>query len=227
MTILKVNEVEVLSLDKPKPKIEKVLKMYGYKDPDRVRRAVRAAAQSAIEGFIHSTQPSISYRIIKISKLTENTLTLHHGIDLTSPIFHRYLAGAKQAVVFALTVGEQIDELASDWMENDRLVEAMFLESAAWLGVEDVTKQFVLILRTWAKAAGFRITRRLGPGYSYRIDGQKFQWDLHDQAGLFQCFESVEIPVSILESAAMLPKMSRSGMFGLIDRSTDDTVHTG
>ncbi len=220
MTTLKVNEIEVLPLDKPIPKLEAVLRIHGYQDLNSVRRAVRAAAQSAIDGFIESTTPSVSYRIAEISELTEDMLTLDHHIDFSSRIFHRYLANATQVVVFALTVGEKIDALTSDWMESDKLVEALFLESAAWLGVEDATKQFVLIVRSWAKAAGFRITRRLGPGYTYRIDGQKIQWDLHDQAGLFQCFEGVEIPVSILESAAMLPKMSRSGMFGLIERST-------
>ena len=94
-----------------------------------------------------------------------------------------------------------------------------FLESAAWLGVEDATKQFVLIVRKWATQHNARISRRLGPGYSYPVEGRQIQWELHDQQPLFASFGDAGIPVRLLESSAMLPKMSRSGLFGLIPRT--------
>ena len=218
MTSLVVNEVQVLDLENPKPKLDAVLKIQGYKDPSKVRRTVRMAAETAIDGFIQSVEPSVSYRIVDIEELTDTTMTVHDDIKFHSPIFLQYMNNSRKIVVFALTVGEKIDSLTIDWMENEKLVEALFLESAAWLGVEDATKQFVLIVRAWAVSNGFRISRRLGPGYSYPINGKQIQWDLQDQCALFDCFDNVKIPVSILESSAMLPKMSRSGMFGLIPK---------
>ena len=119
-------------------------------------------------------------------------------------------------MVFVLTVGREIDEQTIQWMDEEKLVEALFLESAAWLGVEDATKQFVLMVRSWAMQQSMRMTRRLGPGYSYPIDGKQVMWDLTDQKPLFNLVNDPNMPVKLLESAAMLPKMSRSGLFGLI-----------
>ena len=63
---------------------------------------------------------------------------------------------------------------------------------------------------------GLRPTQRMGPGYSYKVDGGLEMWSLEDQRQLFEVFEGVDLPVRLLESCAMLPKMSRSGLYGLV-----------
>ena len=216
-------ETETLNLQATEPKIDAVLRLQGYKDPDAVRRVIRKMAMQAIEVFAEKADPKISYRVVDIELVDSVGVSLDSGISLKSPIFGQYLSSSTQVVVFALTVGDQIDKQTIEWMDEEKLVEALFLESAAWLGVEDATKQFVLILRQWAKEKGMRISRRLGPGYTYPVNGQQIMWELHDQQPLFAAFGGADIPVRLLESSAMLPKMSRSGLFGLIPSQTSKT----
>ena len=209
---------ETFLLETPKPKLEAVLRIQGYKDPAKVRRVIQGTAQTAIDVFKEIATPTISYRIVDIRSVDESELQLGENVRLQSRIFGQYLREASEVVVFALTVGKGIDEQTIEWMDQEKLVEALFLESAAWLGVEYATREFVLILRNWTLQQKFRISRRLGPGYTYPINGQQVQWNLEDQKPLFELFEDADIPIKLLESAAMLPKMSRSGIFGLIPR---------
>ncbi len=210
---------ETIVLDTSEPKLDAVLRIQGYKDPDKVRPVIRKSAMTAISAFVANAAPVVSYRLVDIESVDAMGLRLENGVFLQSPIFKQYLSESTKVVVFALTVGEGIDKQTIEWMDQEKLVEALFLESAAWLGVEDATKQFVLIVRKWATQHNARISRRLGPGYSYPVEGRQIQWELHDQQPLFASFGDTGIPVRLLESSAMLPKMSRSGLFGLIPRT--------
>ena len=209
-------QTQTLDLETPIPSLNSVLKIQGYKDLSKVRAVIQKSAQHAIEAFIKTTTPTVSYRIVDVNSVAEKAAVLGDDIRLQSSIFYQYLNSCHQAIVFVLTVGSSIDEQTEKWMDEENLIEALFLESAAWMGIEDATKQFVLIVRNWAMKNGMRISRRLGPGYSYPIDGKQVQWDLTDQAPLFKLLDDDSIPVKLLESSAMLPKMSRSGLFGLI-----------
>ena len=223
MISLVCESTDTISLKTTEPKIDAVLRIQGYKNPDAVRRVIREMAMKAVEVFVEKAMPEVSYRVVNIDGVDAERLRLENGVCLKSPIFAQYLNESTQVVVFALTVGEQIDKQTIEWMHEEKLVEALFLESAAWLGVEDATKQFVIILRQWAMQQNLRISRRLGPGYSYPVNGKQIQWELHDQQPLFAMFEDTEISVKLLESSAMLPKMSRSGLFGLIPRQPSHT----
>jgi len=39
-------------------------------------------------------------------------------------------------------------------------------------------------------------------------------WPLEEQIGLFGLFKNAHLPVTVMASCAMQPKMSRSGLFG-------------
>ena len=74
---------------------------------------------------------------------------------------------------------------------------------------------FKIYFRETARANGHRITSRMGPGYSYRHDSHVCTWPLEEQLSLFGLFGETALPVTVMESSAMLPKMSRSGLFGI------------
>ncbi len=218
MMSLVCGTTQTINLTASEPKIDSVLRIQGYKKPEGVRRVIREMASEGVKAFVENASPEVSYRVADIKRVDSVGLQLENSVYLKSPIFGHYLSDSIQVVVFALTVGERIDQKTIEWMNEEKLVEALFLESAAWLGVEDATKQFVLVLRKWATEQNLRISRRLGPGYSYPVNGQQIQWELQDQQPLFAMMSDAEITVRLLESSAMLPKMSRSGLFGLIPR---------
>ena len=106
-----------------------------------------------------------------------------------------------------LTLGEAIDTKVMALLESGEIVEALFLETAGWLGVEQATRALAGHLQQRANAGGLRLTRRLGPGHK--------EWDLEEQRILFGLFSDTDLPVRLLDSCAMLPKKSRSGLYGL------------
>ncbi len=75
------------------------------------------------------------------------------------------------------------------------------------MAVERATRSFAQHLWSEAQGEGCRLTRRLGPGYA--------DWAVDEQTALFGVFAGVALPVRLLESCAMIPKKSRSGVYGL------------
>jgi cobalamin-dependent methionine synthase I len=70
-------------------------------------------------------------------------------------------------------------------------------------------------MRTAAREEGHRVSIRMGPGYVYRDGDADVCWPLTEQKTLFEVFDGIDLPVHLMESCAMTPKMSRSGIYGL------------
>ena len=69
----------------------------------------------------------------------------------------------------------------------------------------------------FAKSKNMQIENRMAPGYSYpsKILKKRIMWELEEQENLFKLFENRNICIRLTESFTMLPRMSRSGVFGL------------
>ena len=201
--------------------VEVVLRMQGYKDPARVRPRIREiAARMAAEAEALAA-PVAWTRRVAIVGCDAGTLRLDpHGAapqgtaphGATAQVFRcgefgRRLGGCRAAVVFVVTLGDAIDEAADALQRDEDMVGALFLEMAGWLAIERATKALTERLAAQARAEGCRLSRRMAPGYG--------DWALEEQAGLFALFEGSALPVRLLESCAMLPRKSRSGLWGL------------
>ncbi|MCL4768052.1 MAG: hypothetical protein KJZ80_17650 [Hyphomicrobiaceae bacterium] len=111
--------------------------------------------------------------------------------------------------MFVLTLGSGIDTEVARYTNAGELLEALFLETAAWLAIEQATRALVISLRDGAAARGLALTRRFAPGYA--------DWALIEQKLLFSYLgtKGKAFPVELLDSGAMVPNMSRTGMYGL------------
>jgi hypothetical protein len=183
---------------------EKILRIQGYSDFNRVRPAIVAAAQEAARLAPLLCAPRVAYRHVAIRSLSDDTLDLAGDVRLHCAAFGRTLAA-----------GRGLDTRIVELADAGDLLDALLLETAAWLCIEDATRQFRSHLRDAAASRGERITSRLGPGYSYRIGDSTCIWRLEEQPLLFALFAGADLPVTLMESCAMQPKMSRSGMIGI------------
>ena len=162
--------------------------------------------------------PIVYFRRVPVVDCDANGIKLANGLAFENRAFAHYLSGAAEVVVVIITVGKGLDDEVIGCMEEDQFepLEALFLETAGWLGIESATRSFVSHLSELVEPEGLRPTQRMGPGYSYKVDGGLEMWSLEDQRQLFEVFDGVDLPVRLLESCAMLPKMSRSGLYGLV-----------
>jgi hypothetical protein len=196
---------------------DRILRVHGYKNPETVRPAIREAAAAMARRAEELIAPEVHYRRLAIDALADGALILEGGLRFECPAFHRYLAGAREVVVAVATMGAALDQDVIARLADDRFepLEALFLETAGWLGVEHTAKRFADYLRALVQPTGLSISCRMGPGYSYRIDGREISWPLEEQKRIFAAFDGIDLPVRLLDSCAMLPKMSRSGLYGL------------
>ena len=202
-------------------RVEPLLRIHGYRYPERVRRDVREHAERAV-GLANSLiDPIVVYKQVPVERCDAQGLVLGTGVAFESPVFMLYANGAREVVVFVLTAGAGFGPRVEEFLARDDVLDALFLETAGWLGIEGTTRSFARHLRGVAARRGWRITRRLGPGYSYRIGSGQAEWELRDQSRLFEVFGDAPLPVELLESGVMLPKLSRSGLYGFVPRTPD------
>ena len=199
---------------------DRMLRIQGYTDPERVRRPIRKAAEKTAATVEQLVEPAVHFRRVPVESCDAGGLCLAGGIILHCDAFPRFLTESTDVVVFALTAGPRIDEELARLNDAGDLLEMLFVETAGWLAVEEVTKAFAAHLRADAKGEGLKITRRMGPGYSYPTKDGDAEWLLEEQRFLFELLDDGNMPVTMLESCAMLPKMSRSGLFGLVPNRT-------
>ena len=195
-----------------------MLRIHGYSDLGRVRPTIRRTAETVAALAESLLAPEVCYRRVAITACNGSALILEPGTVFHSDAFSKFMSGCTEVVVFVLTIGTNLDREIQDRLNDDKLLEALFLETAGWLSVEETTKSFAQHLRKQVQADGHRLTRRMGPGYSYKVDRKRCDWALEEQQLLFRLFDGTPLSVRLLESCAMIPKMSRSGLYGLASR---------
>lgn len=196
-----------------------ILRIQGYRDLDRIRPKIRNIAASTARETEDLITPQISCRILNVHHCEGKTLQLEDGTTFENEAFQRFLKDVRQIAVFILSMGHALDKAVIDSIAEDQLLRALFLETAGWLGIEAATRVLSGHLRTLAKSAGMRLSPRLGPGYSYKLDGRSVLWPLEQQQILFGVFAGRHMDVELLESCAMLPKISRSGIYGFLTKT--------
>ena len=194
---------------------DRILRIQGYRDMGRVRRPIRRAADKAAAIAREIAEGEVGYRRVGVAACDGSSLELDGGERFVCGAFERFLAGCGSVVVFAMTAGAAIDERIDALMADDEPVVALLLDTAGWLAIESITRQFSDRLKAECEPSGLRLTRRMGPGYTYRIGKEMAPWGLEEQEGLFRVLGADASPVAVLPSGAMLPKMSRSGLYGL------------
>jgi hypothetical protein len=114
------------------------------------------------------------------------------------------------AYLFVVTLGSQLDERVTELFNAMDGLEGLFLDTAGWVAVQSALSSVRSRLGPRARAQGFRLTRRMGPGY--------LDWPLEQQSALVAALAGEEpLPgIEVLESGAILPEKTITGLYGLI-----------
>jgi len=196
----------------------RLLRVHRYTNPSKVRPVIVEAAEKAVREAAALSAPAASYVVAGIESLKDGEMQLTGGVGFSCPAFHEHLANCELLIAFVMTLGPRLDAKTMSLVEDVfEPLDALFLETAGWLTIEAATRKLAAELRAEATRSGWRMSLRMGPGYDYRqLSGApRVRWDLTQQAALFRLFGESPLPVELMSSCAMTPKMSRSGVFGL------------
>jgi hypothetical protein len=194
---------------------DRLLRIMGYRDETKIRPAVTRNASAVVEMAMQAIVPTVHFRRVPITGRGAGAVQVDGRVTLQSEAFDKYLAGCEEVVAFVLTLGRRFDQVEKNLVSADRMLEVVFFETAGWLAVEEGTRIFTQSLARQVEAERLVLSRRLAPGYSFRLGESKVDWRLEDQKPLFELLKSDRLPVDLLDSCAMDPKMSRTGLFGL------------
>ncbi|MGI9385505.1 MAG: hypothetical protein ACR2PO_20325 [Methyloligellaceae bacterium] len=195
-----------------------ILRVHRYTDPDAVRPAIRDAAERIARQVAELAAPVATYRRVPVESCVSGTLRLGEDVSFQCDAFDRLMGGCSHLIAFVLTLGPRLDDKVVDLMDEFEPLDALFVESAGWLSIELATRMFAASLRPGLEGEGLALGSRMGPGYSYRKErggAERVEWRLEEQTKLFKLFGGKTLPVELLASCAMQPKMSRSGVFGV------------
>ncbi len=200
---------------RPQVAEEKILRIQGYDDPARVRPAIRQAAAQMARTAEEVCEVEVVYRPVAVLQLDDQGITVEGCVRLTCGAFADRLQDCVQVVPFILSCGQALSQKVIELADAGDLLEAVLLESAGWLCIEDATRQLKHCLRSQADLKGCRITSRMGPGYTYALLDGEVSWPLEDHPNLFALFDGARLPAQLMSSCAMNPKLSRSGLYGI------------
>lgn len=198
--------------------VARLLGVHKYKDMSKVRPVILKAAGRAVELAGEYSAPHAYFRSVPITQIDAEGLSLEDNKRLTCKAFRDKLSGATDLLIFVVTLGPRLDEAVSQgFVDGTDPLGPLFLDTAGWLMIEAVTREFARFLKEDQFGEGFRLSTRMAPGYDYRVAGSsdRVGWSLEDQQTLFSVFTGEELPVELLESGAMIPRMTRSGVFGV------------
>ena len=201
----------------------KILRIHGYKNKNKIKPKIFEAANKAIERLFYNSSPEGFFFATKIKKRSSNNIILQCGTILNCEIFNERLPKSNYLVVFILTLGKGIDdELRKISDELDEPLGAIFLENASWLALELIIREARLKVIKFAYSKNLEIENRMAPGNYYPSKKLKKRiiWNLEEQLLLFKLFDQNMISLSLTDSFTMIPRMSRSGIFGLKNKSS-------
>ena len=216
-----LSKFECIRFPFPDLKIDSLLRAQGYRENHKVRLVIRKAASESIKRLTDSAPPQGFFFFEQIKTLNGNQLKMNSGVEFVCPVFEDMLSGSTHLIFFVITLGKEVDEKIRGYARDaDEPLANLFLETAARLCLELVIRQARIKLTEFARSNELVPGRRMAPGYSYKekITNNRIMWDLSEQANLFKMFRGFEIPVKLMESSTMVPRMSRSGIFGLREK---------
>lgn len=195
-----------------------ILRTHGYRNKGTIKKKILESVNKALERLSFYSLPVGYFCINEISQKLSNAIILKNGTVFKCEVFDERLKDSKFLIIFVLSLGKRIDDKINK-ISNDlnEPLGGLFLENACWLALELILKDARSKIIQFAKSKNMIIENRMAPGNSYpsKIFKKRIMWELEEQRILFKLFENKNISVSINNSCTMIPRMSRSGIFGL------------
>jgi hypothetical protein len=145
-----------------------------------------------------------------------------HALEIAAPVawlrqmpadslpFKSSLGNCVAAYLFLVTIGPRLDQRVTELFEAMDGLEGLFLDTAGWLALQSGLGALRRRLGAAARAGGYRLTRRAGPGY--------LDWPIEEQPALVNALAAGQaLPgIEVLESGAILPEKTLSGLYGVM-----------
>jgi cobalamin-dependent methionine synthase I len=193
---------EQIDIDK-----DKILNRIGY-DSDYVPSArISSLVNDYIENYHDLIAPSYTHKIRDIKSVNGNRIDIGDSIILKSHKLARLLERCDKVAVFALTIGNYLEEMVAYLAENGLVLQATVLDAIGSGTAEKLAAWVEQSVRKDAGHKGLVVSWRFSPGYC--------DWSVKQQKMVFQALGNDVVGITLNESMLMAPQKSISGIIGI------------
>ncbi len=186
---------------------QRILTRIGYSDDYEPSARISSLVDDYIENYHDLIAPSYSYRIRNIESVDGNRVDIGNSIVLKSKKLARLLERCEMVAVFALTIGNYLEDLVTYLADNGLVLQATVLDAIGSGTVEKLAIQVEGKLRINAGMEGLITSWRFSPGYC--------DWEVSQQELVFRALDGDAPSIRLTDSMLMIPRKSVSGIIGI------------
>jgi hypothetical protein len=186
---------------------QQVLSTIGYGDEYQPSARIISIVNDYIDNYHDMIAPSYSHTIKDIVSVRGARVTIKDSIIFKSKVIARLLERCEKVAIFALTIGNHLEELVSYLAENGLVLQATVLDAIGSGAAEKVAAFVEGTIKDAAGIRGMEISRRFSPGYC--------DWEVSQQKMVFQAMQGDSAGIRLNKSCLMVPQKSISGIIGI------------
>ena len=179
----------------------------GYDDDYELPARILSLVDEYIENAYYLINPSYSYIIKNVEWVHGSIALIEDSIIFKSQVIARLLEQCEKVAVFALTIGNHLEETVSQLARDGLVLQASALDAIGSVAAEKLADTVQDQIGEMAHSYGLTISRRFSPGYC--------DWHIGQQRMLFWALRGNVVGIRLTGSCLMLPQKSVSGIVGI------------
>ncbi|MFC1904552.1 vitamin B12 dependent-methionine synthase activation domain-containing protein [Chloroflexota bacterium] len=187
--------------------MQQVLRSVGYGVDCEPTGRVASFINEYVENACHLVEPSYTCVIRDVLWVQGSTVFVEGPVVLESGVIARLLKECEKVAIFALTIGERLEEMVRHLSEDGLMLQAAVLDAVGSVAAEAVAGFVQDKVEEIAIDQGLVISRRFSPGYC--------DWDIGEQEKVLRDVNIGAMGIRLTESCLMLPRKSISGIIGI------------
>ena len=186
--------------------IKKVYRYLGYQENENI---ITPNIEKLVKEEIDEVLEKVSEKYLFSSILPVNIgkTTFISDLELLGKDIKLHLEGSSQAVLFAATLGLQIDSLIRKY-EQTSMAKVVVIDAICNVLIEDVADIAENELREKLKEEGLYLTERYSPGYG--------DLPISSQSSILSALDTArKIGLTVTDSGIMIPRKSITAILGI------------
>ena len=201
MTPIRV--VDPLSVEVSRPM---VLLRLGYRRPSQVPDRTARLIEEVMSGGRPLLRPRVVYGVFDAETPEADVSVVGGALRARSRSLHERLRGCRRALLFAATIGAEVETWCQDLMRQGQMTRGLLADAYASSAAIALGLEVETIAARALAEEGLGATKRYAPGYG--------DWSLESQAPLHALLDASRIGITLTEDFLMLPAKSISGVIG-------------
>jgi hypothetical protein len=183
-----------------------VLLRLGYRRPAQVPERTARLIDEVMDRGRTLLRPRAIYGTFDASTPEPGLSVIGGSLRASSRSLHERLHGCRRAVLFAATIGGEVETWCHDLMQDGQMTRGLLADAFASSAAIALGLEVESMAARLLADEGLGATKRHAPGYG--------DWSLADQAPLHALLDAGRIGISLTDDFLMLPAKSISGVIG-------------